>query len=73
MQLTAFLSINVGLFNLFPIPPLDGGRLVFLLLEKLRGKPIDPAKEGFIHMIGLALLMLLVIVVTFDDIRTLLE
>ncbi|MCL0077677.1 RIP metalloprotease RseP [Peptococcaceae bacterium] len=73
LQLTAFLSINVGLFNLFPIPPLDGGRLVFLLIEKLRGKPIDPAKENFIHMIGLALLMLLVIVVTFDDIRRLLE
>ncbi|MCD5405139.1 MAG: RIP metalloprotease RseP [Desulfotomaculum sp.] len=73
LQLTAFLSINVGLFNLFPIPPLDGGRLVFLLIEKLRGKPIDPAKENFIHMIGFGLLILLVIVVTFDDIRTLLE
>ncbi|MCL0100485.1 RIP metalloprotease RseP [Peptococcaceae bacterium] len=73
LQLTAFLSINVGLFNLFPIPPLDGGRLVFLLLEKLRGKPIDPAKEGFIYLIGFGLLMLFLIVLIFNDIRTLLE
>ncbi|MCL0067619.1 RIP metalloprotease RseP [Peptococcaceae bacterium] len=73
LQLTAFLSINVGLFNLFPIPPLDGGRLVFLLLEKLRGKPIDPAKEGFIHLIGFGLLMLFLIVLIFNDIRRLLE
>ncbi|MCL0032574.1 RIP metalloprotease RseP [Peptococcaceae bacterium] len=73
LQLTALLSIKVGLFNLFPIPPLDGSRLVFLLIEKLRGKPIDSAKENFIHMIGFGLLMLLIIVLIFNDIRRLLE
>ena len=71
LQLTAFLSINIGLLNLFPIPALDGSRLVFLLVEKIRGKPIDPTKEGFIHMIGFGLLMLMIVVVTFNDIQSL--
>ncbi|WP_031514413.1 RIP metalloprotease RseP [Desulfofalx alkaliphila] len=68
LQLAAFLSINVGLFNLFPIPALDGSKLIFLGWEKIAGKPIDPSKEGFIHMIGFTLLLLLIIVITYKDI-----
>ncbi|MGG2095887.1 RIP metalloprotease RseP [Bacillus sp. S13(2024)] len=69
LSLTAVLSINLGLFNLLPVPALDGGRLFFFLIEALRGKPIDRQKEGMVHFIGFALLMLLMLVVTWNDIR----
>ena len=69
MQWTAMLSVNLGLINLLPLPALDGGRLVFIILEGIRGKPIDPQKEGFVHFIGFAFLMLLMIVVTWNDIQ----
>lgn len=72
LQLAAFLSINLGIFNLLPIPALDGSRLVFLAWEKVAGKPVDPNKEGFIHMIGFGLLLLLIIVITYNDILGLL-
>lgn len=65
------LSANLGVMNLLPIPALDGGRLVFIILEMLRGKPIDPEKEGMIHMAGMAALMTLMIFVFFNDIRSL--
>lgn len=68
---TAMLSINLGIINLVPLPALDGGRLLFVGIEAVRGKPIDPQKEGFVHFIGLALLMLLMIVVTWNDIQRL--
>ncbi len=71
-QFAAFLSINIGLFNLFPIPALDGSRLLFLGWEKIAGKPVDPAKEGFIHFVGFGLLLLLLIVITYKDILNLL-
>lgn len=71
IQLAAVLSINLGLFNLFPIPALDGSRIVFLLFEGLRGKPVDPAKENMVHLLGLALLLLLMVFVTFNDITQL--
>ncbi|WP_093855981.1 RIP metalloprotease RseP [Tenuibacillus multivorans] len=71
MTWTAMLSINLGIINLLPLPALDGGRLMFIFLEGLRGKPIDPEKEGFVHFIGFALLMLLMIVVTWNDIERL--
>ena len=66
-----FISINLGIVNLLPIPALDGGRLFLLLLEKLRGKPIPAEVEGSINFIGFALLMLLVVFVTYRDIRAL--
>jgi regulator of sigma E protease len=69
LGLTAALSVNLGLFNLLPIPALDGGRLMFFLVEALRGKPIDRQKEGLVHFIGFALLMLLMLVVTWNDIK----
>lgn len=68
---TAILSINLGIVNLVPLPALDGGRLLFVGLEAVRGKPIDPQKEGIVHFIGFALLMLLMIVVTWNDIQRL--
>ncbi|PWA13537.1 RIP metalloprotease RseP [Pueribacillus theae] len=69
MQWTAMLSVNLGLINLLPLPALDGGRLIFIILEGLRGKPIDPQKESLVHFVGFAFLMLLMIVVTWNDIQ----
>ncbi len=67
LLLTALISISLGIMNLLPIPALDGGRLFFLVIEGLRGKRIDPEKEGFIHFIGFALLILLILFVTYQD------
>ncbi|WP_440706494.1 RIP metalloprotease RseP [Heyndrickxia oleronia] len=69
MKWGALLSINLGIMNLLPIPALDGGRLLFFGVEALRGKPIDRQKEGMVHFIGFALLMLLMIIVTWNDIQ----
>lgn len=63
------LSINLAIFNMLPIPALDGGRMVFLGVEALRGKPIDPHKEGMVHFLGFAFLMLLILFVTWNDIQ----
>lgn len=68
---TAILSVNLGIMNLLPLPALDGGRLLFVGIEVVRGRPIDPQKEGIVHFIGFALLMLLMIVVTWNDIQRL--
>lgn len=68
---TAMLSINLGIINLVPLPALDGGRLLFVAIEAVRGKPVDPQKEGLVHVVGFALLMLLMIVVTWNDIQRL--
>ncbi|WP_090233019.1 RIP metalloprotease RseP [Lentibacillus halodurans] len=68
---TAILSVNLGIVNLVPIPALDGGRLLFVGIEAIRGKPVDPQKEGIVHFVGFALLMLLMIVVTWNDIQRL--
>lgn len=67
-MLVAFISINLGIMNILPLPALDGGRLLFLLLELVRGKPVPPKYEGLVHGAGLALLMLLMVYVTFQDI-----
>lgn len=71
MQWAAVLSINLGLFNLLPLPALDGGRLAFLAVEALRGRPVDPQKEGMVHFLGFAFLMLLILVVTWNDLQRL--
>ena len=55
--------------NLLPIPALDGGRLVFLFVEAIRRKKIPPEKEGYVHFIGFVLLMLLMVIVMFNDIQ----
>ena len=61
------LSANLGVMNLLPIPALDGGRLVFLIIEAFRGKPVDQTKEGYVHMIGFIALMILMVFVMFND------
>jgi regulator of sigma E protease len=76
VQLTywaAILSLYLGIFNLLPIPALDGSRLIFLGVEALRGKPIDPNREGMVHFIGFAMLFLLMIAVTYNDILRLIH
>lgn len=62
------LTINLGIFNLLPIPALDGGRLLFLLIELVRRKPVPQKYEGLIHGVGFALLMVFMLAVTFNDI-----
>lgn len=68
LKLAAILSINLGLFNLFPIPALDGSRILFLAWEKIRRRPVDPVKENFIHLVGFGLLLLLMVIITYNDI-----
>jgi regulator of sigma E protease len=68
MFLAGLLSLNLGVINLLPIPALDGGKLFFLLLEAVRGKPVDLEKESLIHFIGFILLIVLMIMVTYKDI-----
>lgn len=63
----AALSIMIGVFNLLPLPALDGGRLLFLLVEALRRRPVDPKREGYIHLVGFALLILLLVTLTVRD------
>ena len=65
------LSANLGVMNLLPIPALDGGRLVFLIIEAVRGKPIDKEKEGMVHMAGMMLLLALMVLILFNDVRKL--
>ncbi len=65
------LSANLGVMNLLPLPALDGGRLLFLIIEAIRRKKIDPKKEGFVHMIGIVLLLALMVIIMFNDIRKL--
>lgn len=67
MNIVILLSVNLGIMNLLPIPAIDGGRLLFLLVEVVRGKPIPPEKEGVVHLIGMVLLMVLMIFVFFND------
>jgi regulator of sigma E protease len=68
-EFAAFLSINLGIFNIFPLPALDGGRIAFVLVEWLRrGKRVRPKTEGLVHLIGFVLLMLFFVAITFQDI-----
>ncbi|MGO1712477.1 MAG: M50 family metallopeptidase [Senegalia sp. (in: firmicutes)] len=67
LNLAAFININLGFFNLLPVPALDGSRILFILIELLRGKPLDPEKEGIIHFIGFAILMALMIFISYND------
>ena len=71
LNISILLSANLGVMNLLPLPALDGGRLVFLIVEAIRGKRMDPDKEGMVHFIGMVCLMLLMVVIMFSDIRKL--
>lgn len=68
LNLVAMLTINLGVFNLLPIPALDGGRILFLLIELIFRKPVPPDKEGLVHTIGMLLLLALAAVILFNDI-----
>ena len=68
INLIVIISLNVGLINLLPLPALDGGRLVFLLVEGIRRKPVKPVYEGWVHMAGFVLLLGLILVFTYRDI-----
>lgn len=72
VNLTILLSANLGVMNLLPIPALDGGRLVFLIVEAVRGKPIDKEKEGMVHMAGMMVLLAIMVLIMFNDVRKLL-
>lgn len=67
-SLAATISFALGLFNLFPIPALDGGRAAFIIAELIRGRPVDPEKEAIVHIAGFAALMALIMLVAFHDI-----
>ena len=67
-QLVAFISINLGVMNLLPLPALDGGRLVFLIIEGIRRKPVPPRYEGYVHAAGLMLLLMLMVYVSGQDV-----
>jgi len=70
-HVAAFLSVIIGFFNLLPLPALDGGRLAFLLVEAVRRRPLDPRREGLVHTIGFALLLLLLVGLTVRDVARL--
>lgn len=70
---SALLSLYLGIFNLLPIPALDGSRLIFLIVEAIRGRPVDPNRESMVHFVGFAMLMLLMIAVTYNDILRLIR
>lgn len=71
LTFASVISIQFGLFNLLPIPALDGSRLVFLAIEAVRGKPIDAEKESFVHFVGFMILMAFMVLVTFKDLQRL--
>ena len=67
MYIAVLLSVNLGVLNLLPLPALDGGRLVFMLVEVVRGKPIPPEKEGIVHFAGMVLFLILAVFILFND------
>lgn len=71
LLLAAYISINLGIVNLLPFPALDGGRIIFVFIEMITGKPIDKEKEGYVHFIGFAILMALMVFLVFKDISRL--
>ena len=71
--MSALISINVGIFNLLPIPGLDGGRLLFCLIELIRRKPVKPEHEGYVHLAGMMLLFGIMIFATYNDIIRLIK
>lgn len=71
LDLAVLISANLGIFNLLPLPALDGGRLVFVALEAIRKKPVPPEKEGIVHLVGIVLLLGLMIYLTIGDIGSL--
>ena len=71
LYMTSLITINVGIFNLLPVPALDGGRLLFCLIELVRRKPVKPEHEGYVHLAGMVLLFGIMIFATYNDIARL--
>ena len=71
LYLVVVITINLGIFNLLPLPALDGGRLIFQIIELIRRRPVKPEFEGYVHFVGIVLLMLLMVVITFKDVMNL--
>lgn len=71
LEIIVLLSVNLGIMNLLPLPALDGGRLVFMFVEVIRGKPVPPEKEGMVHFAGLVVLMALMVFIMYNDIMKL--
>ncbi|MCT4564097.1 MAG: RIP metalloprotease RseP [Maledivibacter sp.] len=68
LSLAAVISINLAIINILPFPALDGGRIIFAIIEMIKGSPVDPEKEGFVHMIGFVVLIALMVLVVYKDI-----
>ncbi len=68
LLILAMITVNLGVFNILPLPALDGGRIFFMLIELVRGKPVNQRVEAYIHSAGMVLLLILMVVVTFNDI-----
>jgi len=71
LQFAAFLSVNLAIINLLPFPALDGGRILFVLIEAVRGRRVDPRKEGFVHLIGMAILLMFIALISYHDLLNL--
>ncbi len=71
LLLAAYISVNLGIVNLLPFPALDGGRIIFVIIEMIMGKPINKEKEGFVHFVGFVILMALMIFLVFKDVSKL--
>jgi regulator of sigma E protease len=71
LNIVMIISVNLAILNLLPLPALDGGRLIFIILEMIRGKPVAPEKEGMVHLAGMIALMVLMVFVLFNDISRL--
>jgi regulator of sigma E protease len=68
MQMMGSLSVALAVTNLLPLPALDGGRILFIIVEAIRGRRVDPAKEGLVHLVGMALLLALMLFITWQDV-----
>lgn len=73
LEIVVLLSVNLGILNLLPLPALDGGRLLFMLVEVVRGKPIAPEKEGLVHFAGLVVFMVLMVFIMYNDIMKIVQ
>ena len=73
LYLVFIISLNLGIMNLLPLPALDGGRLVFIIVEGITRKRIPPEKEGMVHALGMVLLIILMLLVTYQDIARLIR
>ena len=73
LSFSILLTANLGVMNLLPLPALDGGRILFILIEMIRGKRIDPEKEGIVHLVGLVMLLVLMVIIMGNDIRHIIQ